>query len=42
MSKDKKKVANTEGKKKISDYQTTKIKPSKLEILPVKKTKTDK
>jgi hypothetical protein len=43
MSKDKKKkTAKTDTPKKVSDYQTTKIKPSKLEILPVKKTKTDK
>jgi|GEM_PF-3634523 len=39
MSKDKKKAVNKDAKKKVSDYQTTKIKPEKLEILPVKKAK---
>ena len=42
MSKDKKKVANTDVNKKISNYKTTKIKHSKLEITQIKKTKTDK
>ncbi len=37
MSKDKKKSKSTDAKKKVSDYQTTKAKPSKLEIVPVKK-----
>jgi hypothetical protein len=42
MSKDKKKTPNPDGKKKVSDYQTSKIKLSKVEILPLKKTATGK
>lgn len=39
MSKDKKKSKSIDTKKKVSDYQTSKEKPSKLEIiLPVKKS----
>jgi len=42
MSKDKKKTPNSEGKKKVSDYQSSKVKLSKVEILPLKKATSSK
>jgi hypothetical protein len=42
MSKDKKKTANPDTKKKTSDYQTGKLQPSKFELVPLKKVKGGK